>query len=142
MGGGGSTTNNSSTPTPSTTEQAPTNNAIISTEMQPQQYVAAPENNEHTTFTTQSIQEKPKNLLVERIKNLFASPKAMWKSIDKDNSLQIGYLLKLAVIPGLRCFWDFSLKAFIMQLQYLMEVDIFLAICCFMVFYRQLLHIL
>jgi len=111
MGGGGSTPNNGYTPTPSATEQTPANNNIIvNAEMQPQQYVATPENSGHTRFTTQSIPEKSKNSIIERIKNLFTSPKTMWESIDKDNSLQIGYLLKLAIIPAAALFLGFFFK--------------------------------
>jgi|GEM_PF-246750 len=111
MGGGGSTPNNGYTPAPSATEQVPANNnVIVNAETQPQQYVTAPENIGHTTFTPQPTPAKPKVSIVERIKNLFTSPKTMWESIDKDDSLQTGYLLKLAIIPAAALFLGFFFK--------------------------------
>ncbi|GHU79764.1 hypothetical protein FACS1894145_4610 [Bacteroidia bacterium] len=77
---------------------------IENTEMQQQQqYFDSPVNTGDHTFAEQKMSSP----VMERIKLLFTSPKAMWKKIDSDNSSQIGYMALLSVVPAAALFLSF-----------------------------------
>lgn len=92
----------------SVTQNAATTENVDNTDTQAQPYFAAPMNNTYATFSSPTSTKQ--SSIIESVKSIFISPKTLWEAIDKDDSLQTGYLLKLAAIPAAALFLGFLFR--------------------------------
>jgi len=104
---------NNSTPfvssTDSLTQSDTATENVDNTETQAQRYYAAPANDSNATFNSLASANHSFSI-IESVKNIFISPKTIWESIDKEDSLQTGYLVKMAAIPAVALFLGFLLR--------------------------------